>query len=223
MPLKTLVLGLIALVVGALALHAGAQFLQSVADRPSALYGLGSALDDAGPLHLLPVRVTGLIQEALGRPIGPLESAVILACILFEAVVVGVVFQLALAERSFGLVLNSLVALAGAWSVMLLYDLRSGVEALDDLDALVARGLVVSVAAPAALILVKAFAVADADTFLSGGDTRAGDAMRGLIARFESLANAAARRRLKGPSPERIRGALDRRRSSVTSGDQKAG
>jgi hypothetical protein len=121
--LRTLSLGLTALVLGALALRAGAQFLQAAADRPSAVYGLGSALDDAGPLHLLPVRVTWLIQEALGRPVGLLESAVILACILFEAVVVGVVFQLALADRSFGLVLNSVISLAGAWSVMVLYDL----------------------------------------------------------------------------------------------------
>jgi hypothetical protein len=200
-----------ALVLGALALRAGAQFLQAAADRPSALYGLGSALDDAGSLHLLPVRVTGLVQKALGRPIGPLESAVILACILFEAVVVGVVLQLALADRSFGPVLNSVIALGGAWSVMVLYDLGPGVEALNDLDALVGRGLVASVAAPTALILVKAFTVADADTFLSGGDTRAGDAMRGVIARFESL--AAAARRAKGPSAERIRGAVDRRKS----------
>jgi hypothetical protein len=211
--LRTLILGVTALVLGAFALHAGVQFLQAVADRPSAIYGLGSALDDAGPLHLLPVRVTGLIQEVIGRPVGPLESAVVLACILFEAVVVGVVFQLALAGRSFGLVLNSLLALAGAWGVMLLYDLSPGAEGVDELDALVARGLVASVAAPAALILVKAFAVADADTFLSGGDTRAGDAMRGLVARFEQLASAAARRRPKGPSAERIRGAVDRRKS----------
>jgi len=37
--------------------------------------------------------------------------------------------------------------------------------------------------------------------------------MRGLIARFEALASAAARRRPKGPSAERIRGAVDRRKS----------
>jgi len=208
--LRTLILGLTALVVGALALRAGAQFLQTVADRPSALYGLGSALDDAGPLQLLPVRITGLVQKVVGRPIGPFESAVILACILIEAAVVGVVLQLALADRSCGLVLNSLLALAGAWSAMLFYDLRPDAEALDDLDALVTRGLVASVAAPAALILVKAFAVADANTFLAGGDTRAGDATRGLIARFESLASALRR---KGPSRERIRSAVDRRKS----------
>jgi len=211
-PLRTLVLGLVALVLGGLALHFGAEFLQAVADKPSSLSGLTSTLDDAAPLHLVPLRVTGLVQKVLGRPIGPLESAVMLACILFEAVVVGVVFQLALAGRSFGLVVNSLIALAGAWSVMLLYDLGPGAEALDDLDALIGRGLMASVAAPAALIVVKVFAATDANTFLAGGDTRFGDAMRGLIARFESLASA-ARRRPKGPSPERIRDALDRRRS----------
>jgi hypothetical protein len=202
-----------ALVLGALALRAGAQFLQAAVDRPSALYGLGSALDGARLLHLLPIRVTGLIQAAIGRPIGPLESAGTLACILFEAVVVGVVFQLALPGRSFGLVLNSLLALAGAWGVMLVYDLSPGAEGVEELHALAARGLIASVAAPAALILVKAFAVADADTFLSGGDTRAGDAMRGLVARLETLASVAARRRPKGPSAERIRGAVDRRKT----------
>jgi hypothetical protein len=211
--LRTLILGLMAVVLGAFALRAGAQFLHAVADRPSALYGLGSALDDAGPLHILPVRVTGLIQEVIGRPVGPLESAVVLACIPFEAVVVGVAFQLALASRGFGLVLNSVLALAGAWGVMLLYDLSPGAEAVDELDALVARGLVASVAAPAALLLVKAFAVSDTDMFLAGAETRAGNATRGLIARFEQLASAAARRRPKGPSAERIRGAVDRRKS----------
>jgi hypothetical protein len=209
--LRTWILGLIALILGAWALHAGAQFLQTVADRPSSVYGLTSTLDDAGPLHLLPVRVTGLVQQVLGRPIGPMETAIVLACILLEAIVVGVVFQLALADRSFGLVVNGLIALAGAWAVMVLYDLKPGAEALDDLDALVARGVVASVVAPAALILVKAFAATDANIFLAGGETRAGDAMRRLIAKLESLASA-ARLRPRGPSAERIRGALDRRK-----------
>jgi hypothetical protein len=210
--LRTLIFGLMALVVGALALHAGVQALQAVADRPSSLYGLSSALDDAGPLHLLPVRVTGLVQAVLGRPIGPVETAAILACILFEAAVVGVAFQLALGDRGYGLIVNSFTALAGAWGVMALYDLRPGAEALSDLNALVARGVVASVAAPPALILVKAFAATDANTFLAGGDTRVGDALRGLIARLESLASA-ARPRPKGPSAQRIRGALERRKS----------
>jgi len=189
-----------------------AHFLQTVADRPSSFDGLTSTLDDAGPIHLLPVRVTGLVQEVVGRPIGPFESAVILACILLQATVVGVVFQLVLGERGYGLIVNGLTALAGAWGMMLLYDLRPGAEATFDFDALVARGLIASVAAPAALILVKAFAAADAKTFLAGGDTRAGDAMRGLIARFVSLASA-GRLRSKGPSTDRIRGALERRKS----------
>ena len=195
-----------------MALHAGSQFLQAAADRPSSLYGLSSALDDAGPLHLLPVRVTGLVQKALGRPIGPVETAAIFACILFEAVVVGVAFQFALGDRGYGLIVNGLIAFAGVWGVMALYDLTPGVEALGDLDALMARGLVASVAAPAALILVKAFAATDANTFLAGGDTRTGDAMRGLIARFVSLAGARWLRP-RGPSAERIRGALERRKS----------
>ena len=116
--MKTLVLGLIALVVGALALHAGSQFLQAVADRPSSLYGLTSTLDDAAPLHLVPLRVTGLVQMVLGRPIGPLETAAIFACILFEAVVVGVAFQFALGDRGYGLIVNGLIAFAGVWGVM---------------------------------------------------------------------------------------------------------
>jgi hypothetical protein len=96
---------------------------------------------------------------------------------------------------------------------MLVYDLSPGAEGVEELHALAARELMASVAVPAALILVKAFAVADADTFLSGGDTRAGDAMRGLVARLETLASAAGRRRPKGPSAERIRGAVDRRKT----------
>jgi hypothetical protein len=210
--LRTLILGLMAALVGALALHASVQILHAVADRPSALYGLTSTLNDGEPIHILPVRVTGLVQKALGRPIGPAETAAMLACILFEAVLVGVVFQLTLGDRGYGLIVNGLIALAGAWSVLLLYDLRPSAEALDDLDALVVRGLVASVVAPAALIVVKALAASDASMFLAGGDTRAGDALRGLVAHLESLASAAARRRPKGPSPERIRGALDRRR-----------
>ena len=171
-----------------------------------------STLDDAGPLHLLPVRVTGLVQEVIGRPIGPIETAIMLACILLEAVVVGVVFQLVLADRSFGLVVNGLIALAGAWGVMVLYDLEAWrPRRSSDLDALVARGVVASVMAPAALILVKAFAASDANIFLAGGETRAGDATRGLIAKLESLASA-ARLRPRGPSAERIRGAFDRRK-----------
>ncbi len=125
---------------------------------------------------------------------------------------VGVAFQFALGDRGYGLIVNGLIAFAGVWGVMALYDLTPGVEALGDLDALIARGLVASVAAPAALILVKAFAATDANTFLAGGDTRAGDAMRGLIARFVSLASARWLRP-RGPSTERIRGALERRKS----------
>ena len=211
--MRTLILGAMALVLAALALHAGVQFVQAVVDDPAGLSGLRSSLDNPEPLRLLPIRVTGLIQKVLGRPIGPMETAAILACILFEAVVVGLVFQLTLADRSFGLIVNGLASLAGTWAVMLVYDLSPGAEAADELAALAARGLVASVAAPAALILVKAFATVDANTFLAGGDTRAGDAMRGLIARFESLTTAPARRRPKGPSAERIRGALERRRS----------
>jgi hypothetical protein len=212
-PLRALILVLVALVLCALALKGGVQILQTLGSRPSAIHGLSLTLDDAEPPRVLPVRVTGLIQKVLGRPLGPAETAAILASILFEAVVVGVVFQLALGERSYGLLINGLLALAGAWGAMLLYDLRPGVEALADLDALVARGLVASVAAPAALILIKAFAASDANMFLAGGETRTGDTMRGFIARFESVASAAARRRTKGPSRERIRGALERRRS----------
>jgi len=207
--LRTLILGFTALAAGALTLHAGAQFLQAAAERPSALYGLGSAVDQSAPLRLMPVLVTGLVQEVIGRPISAFESAVIFACILLEAVVVGVVFQLALAGRSFGLIPNSLIALAGSWSAMVLYDLRPGVEALADLDALVARGIIASAAAPAALILVKAFAVVDAETFLA----RHARGRRGKKPPREQLASAAAGRRPKGPSAERIRGALDRRKS----------
>ena len=187
--MRTLIPGLIALVLGALALGTGAQILHALANSPSALSDLRSSLDDAAPFHLLPVSVTGLIQEVLGRPIGPAETAAILACILFEAVVVGVAFELALADRSFGLVVNGLIALAGAWGVMHLYDFRPGVEALGDLDALVARGLVASVAAPARNVL-------------------ASEAAKAL-----TRISAAGRRRPKGPSAERIRGAAERRKS----------
>jgi hypothetical protein len=211
--LRTLILALIALLVGALALNTGVQILQEAASQPSALHGLTSPLNDTEPIRVLPVRVTGLVQKVIGRPLGPAETAAILACILFEAIAVGVVFQLVLGERSYGLIVNGLIALAGAWCVMLLYNLRPGAEAVAELDALVARGLMASVAAPTALILVRAFAASDANMFLAGGETRTGDAMRGLLARFESVASAAARRRPKGPSAERIRGALDRRRS----------
>ncbi len=211
--MRTVILALMALLLGALALRTGVQILQAAGSQPAALHGLTSTLNDAGPIRVLPVRVTGLVQKVIGRPLGPAETAAILAFILFEAIAVGVIFQLVLGERSHGLIVNGLIALAGAWCVMLLYNSRPGAEAVAELDALVARGLVASVAAPAALILVRAFAASDASMFLAGGETRTGDAMRGLLARFESVANAVARRRPRGPSPERIRGALDRRRS----------
>jgi hypothetical protein len=124
------------------------------------------------------------------------------------------VFELALGDLSLGLVLNGLVALTGVWVVMLLYDFGFGADAFDDLKALVERALVGSVAAPATLILLKAFAASDAATFLAGGDARTGDTMRGLFARVEQLASAAPHRRPTGPSAERIRDAISRRKFS---------
>ena len=73
-----------------------------------------------------------------------------------------------LGDLGLGLVLNGLVALTGVWIVMLLYNLGSGANAFDDLNALVERALVGSVAAPAMLILLKALAASDAATFLAG-------------------------------------------------------
>ena len=128
--------------------------------------------------------------------------------------VVGVVFELALGNLGLGLVLNGLVALTGVWVVLFLYDPASSADAFDDLNALVEHALVGSVAAPATLILLKALAASDAATFLAGGATRTGDAMRGLFTRVEQLASAAPYRRPTGPSVERIRDAINRRKFS---------
>ena len=149
--------------------------------------------------------MTGLIQKVVDRPIGSTETAAVLGCILFEAAVVGLVLQLALGDLGLGLVLNGLIALTGVWLVMLLYDLGSGADAFDDLNALIERALVGSVAAPAMLILLKALAASDAATFFAGGDTRTGDMMRGLFTQVEQLASAAPHRRPTGPSAERPR------------------
>jgi hypothetical protein len=97
---------------------------------------------------------------------------------------------------------------------MLLYSLGSGADAFDDLNALVERALVGSVAAPATLILLKAFAASDAATFFAGGDTRAGNTMRGFFTQVEQLASAAPHRRPTGPSAERIHNAANRRKLS---------
>jgi len=209
--LRTLILGLVLIILGALALETGVQILQADTNGPASFLGL---MSDPQSFPLLPVRVTGLVQKAFGRPIGPAETSLILALILCEAVAVGVVLELMLGERSYGLVVNALVALAGVWCVMLIYDFRADADASDELNALVSRALIASVAAPAAVFLIKAFVAADANTFFAGGDTRVGDALRSAIARVDNLASGAAGRRPKGPSAERIRGVTDRRRSS---------
>jgi hypothetical protein len=211
--LRTFILGLAAFVLVALGLKVGVGMLDVAAHSPSGLDGLRPSFDDT-PLHLLPLHVTGLIQKVVDRPIGSTETAAVLGCILFEAAVVGLVFQLALGDLGLGLVLTGLVALTGVWVVMLLCDPGSGADPFDDLNALVERALVGSVAAPATLILLKALAASDAATFLAGGDTRTGGTMRGLFTRVEQLASAAPHRRPTGPSAERIRDAINRRKFS---------
>ena len=211
--MRTFILGLAAFIVVALGLKVGVGMLDVAAHSPSGLDCLRPSLDDT-PLHLLPLHVIGLIQKVVDRPIGSTETAAVLGCILFEAAVVGVVFELALGDLSLGLVLNGLVALTGVWVVMLLYDLGFCADPFDDLKALVERALVGSVAAPATLIFLKAFASSDAATFLAGGDTWTGDTMRGLFARVEQLASAAPHLRPTGPSAERIRDAINRRKFS---------
>ena len=215
--MRTFILGLAAFLLVALGLKVGVGMLDVAAHSPSGLDGLRPSFDDT-PLHLLPLHVTELIQKVVDRPIGSIETAAVLGCILFEAAVVGEVFELALGDLSLGLVLNGLVALTGVWAVMFLYDPGSGADAFDDLNALVERALVDSVAAPATLILLKALAVSDAATFLAGGDTRTGDTMRGLFARVEQLTIAAPHRRPTGPSAERIRDAINRRNFSARIG-----
>jgi hypothetical protein len=209
--LRTFILGLAAFVLVVLGLKVGVGMLDAAAHNPSGLDGLRPSFDDT-PLHLLPLHVTGLIQKVVDRPIGSTETAAVLGCILFEAAVVGVVFELALGNLGLGLVLNGLVALTGVWVVLLLYDPASSADAFDDLNTLVEYALVGSVAAPATLILLKALAASDAATFLAGGDTRTGDAMRGLFTRVEQLASAAPYRRPTGPSAVRIRDAINRRK-----------
>jgi hypothetical protein len=141
--------------------------LDAAAHSPFGLNGLRPSFDDT-PLHLLPLHVTGLIQKVIDRPIGSTETAAVLGCILFEATVVGLVFQLTLGDIGLGLVLNGLGALAGVWVVMLLYNLEPGANAFDDLNALVERALVGSVAAPATLILLKALAASKPPLSLRG-------------------------------------------------------
>jgi hypothetical protein len=198
--LRTFILGLAAFVLVALGLKVGVGMLDVAAHSPSRLDGLRPSFDDT-PLHLLPLHVTGLIQKVVDRPIGSTETAAVLGCILLDAAVVGLVFQLALGDMGLGLVLNGLVALTGVWVVMLLYDPGSGADAFDDLNALVERALVGSVAAPATLILLKALAASDAATFVAGGDTRTGDTMRGLFTRVEELASAAPTDGRPAPAP----------------------
>ncbi len=211
--MRTFIFGLAALVLIALGLKVGVGMLDAAARSPSGLDGLRPSFDNT-PLHLLPFQVTGLVQKVIDRPIGSTETAAVLGCILFEAAVVGLVFQLALGDLGLGLVLNGLLALTGVWLVMLLYDLGSDANAFNDLNALVEHALVGSVAAPATLILLKALAASDTATFFAGGDTRTGDVMRGLFTRVEHLASAAPNRRPTGPSAERIRDAINRRKFS---------
>jgi hypothetical protein len=124
--LRTFILGLAAFVLVALGLKVGVGMLEAAAHSSSGFDGLRPSFDDTP--HLLPLQVIGLIQKAVDRPIGSTETAAILGCILFEATVVGLVFQLALGDLGLGLILDGLVALAGVWVVMLLYKLGSGAE-----------------------------------------------------------------------------------------------
>jgi hypothetical protein len=125
--LRTFILGLAAFVLVALGPKVGVGMLDAAAHSPSGLHGLRPSFDGT-PLHLLPLQVTGLMQKAVDRPIGSTETAAVLGCILFEATVVGLVFQLALRDLGLGLILDGLVAFAGVWVVMLLYKLGSGAE-----------------------------------------------------------------------------------------------
>jgi hypothetical protein len=152
--LRTFILGLAAFVLLVLGLKVGVGMLDAAAHSPARLDGLRPSFDDT-PLHLLPLHVSGLIQKVADRPINSTETAAVLGCILFEATVVGVVFELALGNLGLGLVLNGLVALTGVWVVLFLYDPASSADAFDDLNALVEHALVGSVAAPATLVLPR--------------------------------------------------------------------
>ncbi len=212
-PLRKLIPALMLFIFGALAAKVGILMLHAGGDETSGPSGLLSAIGLPRSFCLLPARVTGLVQSVFGRTIGPNEIALIVAGAVIDAVVVGVIFRLVLGGRSFGFMLNALIALSGIWCVLLLYDFNPDAEPLADLNALVARAIVASVAAPAILIVLKAVVASEASTFLAGADTRAGDAIRGAVAKAEDLASGAVGLRPKGPSAERIRSALDRSRS----------
>jgi hypothetical protein len=207
-----LIQALLVLVCGVVIVRLGSHVWRGDGLAAAFPFAFGSSAEPSQAMDFLPMHVKGLVQKAYGLRLNPQETGLIALSLVVYATIVGTIFRLMIGEAGFGVVLNSLTALGGVWLCLLVYNFRTEIERPEDLRTLLDQAIVASVALPVVTIMIKAFLKTEMDTLMAGGGSRAGDAVKSLVAKGEDVANAIAGRQRSGPSAKRIRSALGQRK-----------
>ncbi len=144
--------------------------------------------------------VAPLMEKLMGAHFSPQDMAVITVGTFIYAAALGLLSRAVLGSHLFGFRLNGFIALLGSWAALLLYAAVFGRATADSFGAVAAFAGVGSLLALVAATALKAFIAGEAETFMTGGETRIGAAIK----------QAAAPSKGKGPSSDRLRAALNR-------------
>ncbi len=207
-----LIQALLVLVTGVVIVRMGSHVWRGDGLATAFPFAFGSNAEPSQAMDFLPMHVKGLVQKAYGLRLNPQDTGLIALSLVVYATIVGTVFRLMIGDTGFGVVLNSLTALGGVWLCLLVYNFRTEIERAEDLRPLVDQAILASAALPVVATLIKAFLKTEVETLMAGGGSRAGDAVKSLVAKGEDVANALVGRQRSGPSAKRIRSALRQRK-----------
>lgn len=144
--------------------------------------------------------IAPLMEKLTGSHFSPQDMAVITVGTLIYATAIGVLSRAVLGSHLFGVRLNGFIALLGSWAALLLYAALFGRASADDFGIIATFAGVGSLLALIGAVLLKAFVAVEAQTFMTGGETRTAAAVKRVAAPSAG----------KGPSSDRLRAALSR-------------
>jgi len=144
--------------------------------------------------------VAPLMEKLAGAHFSSQDMAVITLGTFVYATALGFLSRAALGNHLFGFRLNGFISLLGAWAALLLYFTLFGRASADAFGIIAAFAGVGSLLALVGGVALKSFVTTEADTFMTGGETR-------IAAAFKRVAAPSSG---KGPSNDRLRTALNR-------------